>query len=253
MRLILIRHGQTPSNVENLLDTTVPGPGLTDLGVRQADAVPAGLARLSCRTRPGALFTSTQTRAQLTAAPLAAALGREPLIRAGLREISAGELEMRGDQDSVAAYLSVVRDWILGRRETRMPGGESGHEVLGRFDAVVREAEDLAAEQGAGPRNAGRRNDGGKNDGADVAIVSHGAMIRTWAACRAGNLDPAEPHRYPLSNTGVVVLERVAVPDTAERPWNVVAWHSDPIGGPELAAPRSDGPTDDADADSDAH
>ena len=31
MRLLLIRHGQTPSNVDYLLDTAVPGAGLTAL------------------------------------------------------------------------------------------------------------------------------------------------------------------------------------------------------------------------------
>jgi release factor glutamine methyltransferase len=42
VRLLLIRHGQTPSNVLGLLDTAPPGPGLTDLGVEQA-AAPAHL------------------------------------------------------------------------------------------------------------------------------------------------------------------------------------------------------------------
>ena len=37
MRLILIRHGQTHSNVAHALDTTVPGADLTDLGREQAD------------------------------------------------------------------------------------------------------------------------------------------------------------------------------------------------------------------------
>ena len=31
MRLVLIRHGQTPSNVCGLLDTAPPGPGLTHI------------------------------------------------------------------------------------------------------------------------------------------------------------------------------------------------------------------------------
>ena len=35
MRLLLIRHGETPGNVLGQLDTAHPGPGLTDLGERQ--------------------------------------------------------------------------------------------------------------------------------------------------------------------------------------------------------------------------
>lgn len=65
MRLLLVRHGQTPSNVEFLLDTAVPGPGLTALGERQAAALPEALADEDIE----ALYVSTLVRTQLTAAP----------------------------------------------------------------------------------------------------------------------------------------------------------------------------------------
>ena len=29
MRILFVRHGQTPANVRGLLDTAAPGPGLT--------------------------------------------------------------------------------------------------------------------------------------------------------------------------------------------------------------------------------
>ncbi|BCW50626.1 hypothetical protein StoSoilB13_29680 (plasmid) [Arthrobacter sp. StoSoilB13] len=44
MKLLLIRHGQTPGNVAGQLDTAFPGPGLTELGERQAAALPEALA-----------------------------------------------------------------------------------------------------------------------------------------------------------------------------------------------------------------
>ena len=37
-RLLLIRHGQTTSNVRQALDTALPGAALTDLGWSQAFA-----------------------------------------------------------------------------------------------------------------------------------------------------------------------------------------------------------------------
>ncbi len=37
MRLLLLRHGQTPSNVGGLLDTAYPGPGLP-MGMMQSRA-----------------------------------------------------------------------------------------------------------------------------------------------------------------------------------------------------------------------
>lgn len=90
MRLYLIRHGQTPSNVQRLLDTGEPGPGLTELGRQQAEALPEALAGAGIE----ALYASSLVRTQLTARPLADALGLEPAIRPGLREIGAGDLEM---------------------------------------------------------------------------------------------------------------------------------------------------------------
>src|SRR5664279_220238 len=137
MHLALIRHGQTPSNVLGLLDTGVPGPRLTDLGMEQAAALPTALSG----QRIDVLYASTQIRSQLTAAPLAAERELDIVIRDGLREIDAGELEMRGDDEAVRGYLTTVAAWMNGRLEVRMPGGHDGRAVLGRFDAVVDEIE----------------------------------------------------------------------------------------------------------------
>lgn len=98
MRLLLIRHGQTPSNLGHFLDTARPGPGLTDLGLRQAAELPAALFGENIR----ALSASTLTRTEPTVAPLAAERGGEVRIRDGIRELTSGELEMRADRAAVA-------------------------------------------------------------------------------------------------------------------------------------------------------
>src|SRR3954467_15074485 len=99
MRLLLVRHGQTPSNVAFLLDTAVPGPGLTALGERQAAALPQALAGEDVE----AVYASTLIRAQATAAPLAAARGLEVLVRDGIRELSAGDARRLRDGRAVHA------------------------------------------------------------------------------------------------------------------------------------------------------
>ena len=197
MRLILIRHGQTPSNLLGLLDTEPPGPGLTELGLAQAAEVPATLSEEQIE----AVYASTAVRAQLTAAPLAAARGLDVVVRAGLREIAAGDWEMRGDDDSVHEYLGLVGGWLGGdlHRRSPGPGGESGVEVMDRFDAVVAEI----AATGVG----------------GAAIVAHGAVNRTWASLRAGNLDDEFGARHRLSNTGIVVVDG----DPAAG-WTAVSW-----------------------------
>ncbi|MEV1025908.1 histidine phosphatase family protein [Streptomyces sp. NPDC050264] len=212
MRLLLIRHGQTPSNVKHLLDTGRPGPELTPLGQEQAAALPQALAEEKIE----ALYASTLVRTRMTAAPLAAATGLEVQVRDGIRELIAGELEMRGDEEAAATYLTTAFAWSAGDLGRRMPGGEDGVEALGRFDAVVAEA----AGTGAGT----------------VAMVSHGAAIRMWVAARAVNVDVAYASAHALGNTGVVVLS--GSPDEG---WQALVWEGRPLG-PEGSSPEDGGP-----------
>src|SRR3954451_5752834 len=108
MRLLLVRHGQTPTNVDFLLDTAVPGPGLTALGERQAAALPEALADEDIE----ALYASTLIRTQHTAAPLAAARGLDVRVRHGIRELTAGYLEMLSvDTEPGHEYMRVVFAW----------------------------------------------------------------------------------------------------------------------------------------------
>jgi broad specificity phosphatase PhoE len=196
MRLLLIRHGQTPTNVDFLLDTGVPGPGLTALGERQAAALPAALADEDIER----LYVSTLTRTQLTAAPLAAARGLTPIVRDGIREVFAGDLELLpGHTARGQEYMRTVFAWAAGDTALRMPGGETGAETLDRYDAVIAEA----AASGAGT----------------VAVVSHGAAIRLWAAARADNVDVSYAAARPLDNTGVVVLE-----GSPADGWKALSW-----------------------------
>ncbi|PVU82660.1 histidine phosphatase family protein [Cellulomonas sp. WB94] len=195
MRLILVRHGQTSSNVAGLLDTDEPGAGLTGLGLEQAAALPGVLGAEPIEV----LYASTLLRTQQTVAPLASFLGLEIRIRDGLREVRAGSLEMLGDEASVQTYLTTSFAWSSGDLHARMPGAESGAEVFARYDAVVAEI----AASGAGT----------------AAIVSHGSVIRTWTAARAENVTADFAARNALANTGAVVLE-----GSPSAGWRALTW-----------------------------
>jgi len=220
MRLLLIRHGQTPDNVIGALGTTVPGVGLTELGLRQAAALPAALADEAI----GALAVSTMLRTHLTAAPLAEALGAEPLVLDGLREVEAGELELRTDPEAAARYLGTVARWVVGDLDAHLDGAEDGHAFLARYDEAI-------ARAAAGGHET-------------VAVVSHGAAIRGWTGCRVEGAGGTFVRDHQLGNTGVVVLE-----GDVERGFRLVAWEGTPVGGPQLDDPTADDPTGEAPAD----
>ncbi|MEV0481460.1 histidine phosphatase family protein [Streptomyces sp. NPDC050508] len=213
MRLLLIRHGQTTANVDFLLDTAVPGAELTDLGRRQAAALPEALADEDIE----ALYASTLVRTQQTAAPLAAARGLDVRVRDGIRELTAGDLEMLpGDTEPGHEYMRIVFAWAAGDTELRMPGGESGTEALARYDGVIAEAADSGART--------------------VAMVSHGAAIRMWTAARADNVDVSFAAARPLDNTGIVVLD-----GSPADGWKVLSWAGASV---ETPGPDTDaGPT----------
>jgi broad specificity phosphatase PhoE len=228
MRLLLLRHGQTPSNVLGRLDTAVPGAPLTDLGTRQAKAVPAGLSRFA----PVETITvSTLIRTQFTAAPLAERLGIEPLILGGLKEIQAGDLEMRNDPESQGLYNATAFAWAEGDLDLRMPGAENGHEFFERFDTAI---------------------DAVVGRGGDTAlVVSHGAAIRTWVAARGAQPDGGSGNHtdghfagiHQLDNTGLAVLEEPGHDRPSARRWQLVDWISTPIGGEQLHDRAAEDPT----------
>ena len=222
MRLLLIRHGQTPGNVLGQLDTAHPGPGLTELGERQA----AALARSLANEQIDRLYASTLIRTQITAAPLSTLRGLEIEVLEGLREIEAGSLEKLTDKESHLRYLGTVFGWAGGELQRRMPAGPSGHEFFERFDASIARIAAAASAETAG---------GGAGT---AAVVSHGAAIRVWAGLRATNVEAGFAARHVLANTGIVALE--GDPDAG---WRLIHWADSPVGGLALVDPTAEDPT----------
>lgn len=200
MRIQLIRHGQTPNNVAGVLDTAEPGALLTKLGHDQAKSLPSRLRNVPLDT----VYASTLTRTQLTAQPLVTARGMETNVREGLREVQAGTLEGGRERNIFEDYFASIISWFDGDLVRRMPGAENGYEVLERFDSVVEEAEKSGAES--------------------VALVSHGAMMVTWAGLRAAGLSTDFVLAHHPSNTGIVVLE-----GTLAQGYRALSWLGEPV------------------------
>lgn len=210
MRLFLIRHGQTPGNVLGQLDTAHPGPGLTELGSRQAAVLPDALRH----EQIDAIFASTLVRTQLTARPLAEDRRLEIQVSPGLHEIEAGSLEGRSDRASIRSYLETVFAWGAGDLGVPVPGGPDGHAFFARFDADI-EAATTGAEA--------------------VAVFSHGAAIRVWTAARARNVTSVFAGTTELVNAGMVELT-----GSAQDGWTLVSWAGLRAGGAPSAASGDD-------------
>jgi probable phosphoglycerate mutase len=206
VRLLLIRHGQTPSNVRGALDTGFPGPGLTPLGQAQAQAVPQALAH----EKITAVYASPLIRTQLTASPLAAGLSMELRVQPGLEEIAAGALEMRSDDDAVQTYGQCLEAWMCGELGRAMPEGPDGHAFAERFDAALREIADH------------------HESDETVAVFSHGAAIRVYTALRS-DIDAEAATELAIMNTGMSVLH-----GHPSEGWMLEAWRTEPLGGLEL-------------------
>lgn len=191
VRLVLVRHGRTPSNVRHALDTRLPGPSLDALGHEQA----AEVGRLLTGWPVRALYSSLATRARETAAPIGAALGLDVQLLAGAHEIFVGELDNRADDEARARFDEVFASWWSGDVDRPMPGGESARDVWDRFLPDLDTALD------------------GVDSGA-VVVVSHGAAIRlvTFALLDSRGTPGTAPATYgrdrPVPNTGRVVLRR---------------------------------------------
>ncbi len=214
MRLLLIRHGQTPANVRGELNTAVPGPRLTPLGQRQAAEVPHALSGDPIDS----IAASVLVRTQLTAEPLARTRALDIDVYQGIHEIEAGDLEDRTDRDAVRRYLETIFAWGAGQMDVRMPGGPDGREFFTRFDADIAEI---------------------AGTGAETAVVfSHGAAIRAWVAGRATNVDHGFSMHNELDNTGIVEL--VGTPDDG---WTLNSWAGAPIGGPDVTDTAAEDPT----------
>jgi broad specificity phosphatase PhoE len=176
VKLILARHGRTEGNVIKALDSRPPGMPLDEVGRAQAE----DLARRLAATPVAAVYASRATRAQQTAAPVAAAHDLPVVVLDGVQEADCGELEGATDPASHERFQDVYEAWLNEEFDARLPGGESALEVRARFVAAVE------AVAGADP----------------VVVVSHGAAIRLGVGALLG--EGAETRYVP--NAGLVVL-----------------------------------------------
>jgi probable phosphoglycerate mutase len=184
LRLMLVRHGQTESNVRKALDSRPPGPPLNLIGQQQAADLAADLADEPIV----AVYASVALRAQQTAEPVAAKHGLAVQVVQGAQEVFVGDLECRTDDTSVQEFFRVFSAWAEGELSVPMPGGETGEQARDRFEQVVADIREQHRE-------------------GVVVLVSHGGILRLVAPMLADNVTPDNTRFALLPNTGRIVLD----------------------------------------------
>jgi probable phosphoglycerate mutase len=140
--IVLIRHGSaqhsTPDTPLDLIDGQ-SDPALTELGVRQADAVAQRLGD----NAPAAFFVTPLRRTHQTAAPLAARLGVEPVIVPELREVHLGDWEGQLNH-RVAHGDALIGDVFAAERWDVIPNAEPMEEFSARISSGMTVLADAA-------------------------------------------------------------------------------------------------------------
>ncbi len=144
MTVILLRHGRSTSNTAHTLAGRSEGVELDDKGRQQADSVVQRIGELPVK----AIVRSPLLRCELTVAPLAAALGLEPIVEERLSEVDYGEWTGRKIGELVKEPL-----WAVVQQQPSaaiFPNGEGLAQVQARAVAAVRDHDRRLAEAHGG-------------------------------------------------------------------------------------------------------
>ncbi len=184
--LLLARHGEAEYEATTWADE---GGSLTTRGRAQA----AALAERVADRRVVHVWTSTLARAVQTGDIVAARLGVGVTTRVALSEFAVADLA--GAPLDTDPFATSYDAWLAGDLEPRVPGGESGTELVARARDVLGEIADL-------------------HPGETVLVVSHGGLLYL-AVTALGHMD-ATPAR--LGNCDLI---EVAVDADG---WACTAW-----------------------------
>lgn len=200
MMLILLRHGQTTSNVDRLLDTLLPGAALTEKGEEQARAVGAEILDDYDVDR---VISSQALRAKQTAAlGFGEQFGEIPAVD-GLHEIQAGRWEMHNSREAHKAYLTAFRGFYRRQLGSMIEEGDSLEVFLDRYKSALMPYVEA---------------------GGTTVAVSHGGAIRAFTA-NACEVDPQFAEASYLPNCQYIVIDPVG----EFGQWQVVKWADYPL------------------------
>ena len=183
-RVYLVRHGETTSNRDQILQGPRIDASLSDRGERQARMVAAALAAVPIV----ALYSSPLTRARQTAEAVAGHHPREHLavqVVPELYEMDYGDFAGHSYDDVRGEMEQVLDAWRLGFVDQPFPGGESALLAQHRIRPFADRLRALAT---------------------SVAVVAHGRINRVLLATLTGaGLQRLE--EFPQANAAITEVE----------------------------------------------
>jgi ribonuclease H / adenosylcobalamin/alpha-ribazole phosphatase len=179
-KLILVRHGESEGNRDQIFTTTPAELALTELGRQQAEDA---AVRIGTLFAPELVIASAYQRARHTAEIIAAGLELPLAIEQNLHERDMGDFRgLRYDAVLKDPAYDPARRWLW-----TPPGGESFEDVKQRVAPVM----DRLARQ---------------HPGHEVVIVSHGGvMLSLWAHVTGSWEGAVVP-----GNCAIIVIEHSA-------------------------------------------
>lgn len=176
--LIVVRHGETEWNRAQRQQGHLDSP-LTDLGIRQAEAMAEGL-----REHPvDHCYCSDLGRAAETAEIITKALGRQFIVDRRLRERHLGILQGITRKEFAEKHPADFRRLHEYDPDFRIPEGESIRE---RYARNISGLEEIAE----------------KHHGASVLIVAHGGLLMSCIH-KALDIPLCAPRSYSLYNGAI--------------------------------------------------
>ncbi|MEX0953252.1 MAG: histidine phosphatase family protein [Nitriliruptoraceae bacterium] len=154
-RIVLVRHGESAWNAEGRVQGQ-SGPGLSELGHRQARATAEEIGR---RHSDADLWVSDLQRAVETVEPMQDVLGCRAVVDERLRERSFGSWEGSLRDDVIARDGDRWQRWMSGQDVIPEVGGETADQLADRAHDVVRDILTSA------------------EDGSTIVVVTHGGLI----------------------------------------------------------------------------
>ena len=197
-KLLLIRHAETAWNAEHRIQGKLDIP-LSPLGILQS----ARLAECLANDPIEAVYSSGQSRAWLTAAPVAARLELQVIVEPRLRERSFGVFEGLTLDEIAARYPAELIKWRERDPQWRPEGGESGQQLIDRVMSAVTEI-------------------GSRHKNQTVALVSHGGVLDVvYRAARL--LQWHAPREHQMLNAAVNRLTALT-PESAPISLSIDVW-----------------------------